>query len=427
MADETKTDIPATPLDAPTLPPDTTRTKFARRSDTVIPSEVATLLVNNLRFEDWDTIWIQETWGDWFAQFRFTCADAVNVPFTAPSRAWQLLQFKPNDRCKIFLGGEQVMYGVIQSRQAAYDARQHGVQLMGVGLSWLAARSSILDEKSRYEGSFLDIADKVLAPTGVQRDVVGEISSKPFEPAAAPKPGETISAFLERLSRDRNISIGSDRFGRVVFIGGHTAALVARLIEGENILKCQCRITNDGLYSLFVTRGQSAGGDQLFMRKAAEQEADAPGALPMYSVLLTPMEHPVWTEDEVVLRNSHEVRWSQGQYLEATITVQGWFTPKGTTWRVGWNVAVFSRMAMLDMVMKIQTVTFQQSRREGSTTTLLCVAPWKFRDRIPTAIGQTPPPMEPLPSQANTGPATTPKPDPARTPKPGDITKPIFP
>jgi hypothetical protein len=50
-------------------------------------------------------------------------------------------------------------------------------------------------------------------------------------------------------------------------------------------------------------------------------------------------------------------------------------------WRPGDNVYVYSSMCPLDMVMKIQTVTFTQDRNQGTLTTLDCVAPWNLNDR----------------------------------------------
>ena len=61
--------------------------------------ETATLLVNGLKFVDWETVQIQHRWTEAFPTFKFTTADRVEVPLD-----WRLLQFKPGDECAVYLG-----------------------------------------------------------------------------------------------------------------------------------------------------------------------------------------------------------------------------------------------------------------------------------------------------------------------------------
>ena len=364
-------------------------------------SEYATLVVGGRRFQDWTSVWVQENWGDQYASFRFSAVDAVNLPTTPPT----LLQFKPGDDCDVYLGPFRAMRGTIVGRQAAYDAKSRGAVLDGRSASWYASTSSILDKKSRYTGSLLDIAAKVLAPTGVRYTTVGDIPSRPFKPFVANEPGEQIGSFLERLARNRNVLLGSNASGDFVFIGEHVGKIVDTLTEGVNILKCQCMIRKEGIYSLLLTRGQSAANDEQNGRQSAEMEATAKGSATRYRALLTPMELPVWTLDEVVMRNNHELMWSEGDEVTANVTVYGWFTRKGTLWQAGDDVLIESTMAMLHQVLKIQTVTFTQDRQQGSLTTLTCVAPWRLKDIIPLTRGVR---SSPSSSTPNTEPAETP-------------------
>jgi prophage tail gpP-like protein len=207
---------------------------------------------------------------------------------------------------------------------------------------------------------------------------MGVADGTPFKPPAKNEPGETIFSFLERLARDRKVVMSSDRYGNYVFIGQHGPVSQETLREGYNILKMQCVISKLDARSSYYTRGQRPSGeesDQGSPLDRAHQEARSGGSLKRYSPLLTIMEHPAWTPKEIALRNATEVMWNEGQEIDARITVQGWFTSQGTLWEAGKDVMVISPMAMLNMLLKIETVTFSQDNNGGSITTLKCIRP----------------------------------------------------
>jgi prophage tail gpP-like protein len=95
------------------------------------------------------------------------------------------------------------------------------------------------------------------------------------------------------------------------------------------------------------------------------------GSAVRYSPILTTAEQPVWSQAEVQARAAYEAIWSEGTIIQATITVQGWMRPSDNhIWQAGSNIRVWSPMAMLDMVMKVQSLTFMQSRESGTETVL---------------------------------------------------------
>jgi prophage tail gpP-like protein len=340
------------------------------------PEEICTMEVAGTYFSDWETVWIHNTWQDPNAEFRFTCAERDQTPI------WDKVQFKPRDFCKIWLANIKAIEGVIIVRQVAYDANSHGVSLQGVGRSWYAARASILTTQNvNYDGPLVDIARKVLAPTGVKLATIGNIDATPFnDPPVHPQPGETIFSFIERLAKDRNTIIGSTEDGAFLLIGDHAASEEADLLEGFNIKSAQVVIDDRYARDNYWAIGQSQASDRQNMTKSGEVLKGVPGDLPFYSPLLVPLEHPVHTPEEVLLRAKHEQTWGMGEEITANITVNGWFNPRDKRlWRPGMAVHVKSPMAMLDMKLGIRSVTFTQDRQSGSQTTLDLVRPYRLK------------------------------------------------
>jgi hypothetical protein len=81
----------------------------------------------------------------------------------------------------------------------------------------------------------------------------------------------------------------------------------------------------------------------------------------------------------------------------------------GTTqlWQAGMDVMVVSPMAILNQVLKVQTLTFTQDRQSGTLTTLDLVVPWLLRDGVATAEAFPPPAATPpAPAETTTPPRT---------------------
>src|SRR5262245_59486821 len=174
------------------------------------PDEVATIIVNGARFDDWESVWVQHRWAEAYPLFRFTAAEREPIP-----DIWTKLQWKPQDEVTIYLGRYLAITGTILVRQVAYDANNHGVMLQGVGNTWYAARASILG-KNKFDGmTWEQVARSVLAPFGIYLKTIGALNAIPFKKLQN-EPGETVWHFLERIARPRGIVLGSDHEGNML-------------------------------------------------------------------------------------------------------------------------------------------------------------------------------------------------------------------
>jgi len=315
--------------------------------------------------------------------FRFTTAERHPI-----AQNWTLSQFKPGDACTITLGGQLAITGVITDRQTAYDSQNHAVQLMGKGVTWFAAKSSVLHKTGDFSGkSFEEAAKEVIKPYGVGVRTIGELDKTPFKRLQCEK-GEKVWDFCERIARPRKIIMGSDGDGNFLLIGEHSGDVVDSLVEGQNILRMQCLLTIEDSYSRFDLYGQTAANDEQHGRKASEQSASVAGTdpPPRFSALVTVAEQPVWGAGELAKRAQAENQWHNGTKVEAHVTVHGWLNGSGQLWTPGDDVNVRSPMAMLNQTLSIEMVTFTQDDKSGTTTTLKLRAPWYLNDNVNAGV-----------------------------------------
>jgi prophage tail gpP-like protein len=362
-------------LQAPSGHPVPAGTANVRTQQIPDPEEIATVVINGRRFVGWESVYVQARWKDPNPVFQFVVAE------NDPEPNFARLQFKPNDRVTIYLGGQLAVTGYILRRQTAYDAGRHAVQFYGVGLTWFAARASIIDKTNNFDKMTLEqVAGKVLAPFEAGLKVVGDLDATPFEQLQA-DPGITVFEFLDKIARERNAIFGSDHLGNFLLIGDHVNPIVWNLVEGKNIKHCECTISIEGTRSDIRVWGQRPADDETNGADAAHQEASAPGMAMPHSPMLIPIEQPVFSLAEVAKRAATEAKWTNGTYVTAVITVQGWLRGGIVLWTPGENVIVTSPMAMLfGEKMTINSVTFTQDSEGGTNTQLELVMPWLLND-----------------------------------------------
>jgi prophage tail gpP-like protein len=357
------------------------------------PYEIAEIRTKFGIFKDWQSVWVQHRWADGWALFRFTAAEFSPMPIQ-----WSGLRFLPGDTVDIYLGGAPALLnGLIVDRQVGYDGASHAVELSGRSTSWKLVESSIDQPPGSFDGrSFVDIATQVLAPYGAAPKIIGSPNSRPFTNVQNQK-GEKIWDFLENLARPRGIVLGSDYQGNFLIIGDHAFVPSGDLVEGQNILKLQCTISIRNMYGIYGVSSQSQNADDQAPGQANEQEAHVDGQHPdAPKNILSPSPVPTKTLDELQEMAHNEAKWSDGTFIEATITTTGWFKPRTTSlWQAGDIVNVYSPMAPLNTPMKIRNVTFTQDRQSGTLTTLDLVIPWLLNDKITGVTGLIPPPGTP--------------------------------
>jgi prophage tail gpP-like protein len=359
------------------------------------PDEVATIVVDGIRYEDWTSVMVQHRWMEAYPVFEFSTAEVVPRP-----KSFDALRFNVGARATIYLGGIQAIDGVITVRQSAMDAKTHGVQLIGKGLSWYMAKSSLRTQTSNFDGmNIVQVAQTVCAQFGVGVAVVGTPDMTPF-PKLQAAPGEPAFDFLEQCCRVKSCILGSDASGHILLIGQHQDTDDGDwLIEGENIERINVIFNNETVYANYYAVGQQPGDDLTWGIEAAQLEVSVGGGNdPGPSALVIPSELNN-TLPDLMTRAEFEARMHNGTWLRVTATVPGWKRRNGDLWRVGnaYHVRAPDHLPF-DMVLDAQTVTFRQSEEEGTTTTLELVLPWLLNGSLMApGLPSAPPPADSTP------------------------------
>jgi prophage tail gpP-like protein len=361
-------------------------------------AEVATLVVNGQVYRDWTSVMVQQRYGEYFPTFTFECSEFTKSGLRTGASIEQMRQnmkIVPGDIVEAYLAGRAACFGYVSERHVAFDANNHGVRIVGVGKAYdlVSSSTTTLQSGSMDGASWTALARKLAEPYGVKIIEKGAVDNTPFDQIHV-QPGEIVSQALERYARMRKIVIGSSPYGDLLAIGDHSASPEAeQLIEGKNILRANCVIRDDSVYSRYYAIGQRFSNDSHFGDQDTKQVAWADGSAKRYRPLVVPVD-VVDKQHGVQQRAEMEKLFCEGTIVEAHITVQGWIRNSGgDLWTAGHYYRVQSPMLLLDNVLGTRCVTFEQDEGSGTTTTLEMVNPYYMNGR--------PPMSGPLPGSTN--------------------------
>jgi|GEM_PF-2255551 len=336
------------------------------------PKDVATLLVRGELFTNWTSIRIEQHVTEAFPKFMFECTEEASLPVSVNA-----LQFVPGDVVAAFVGGVQAIFGYITERHVAYDAKTHGVRLIGVGDTFDLTSSMVpLEKLGGHDGKgWTELAKDLSSHLGIRIIPKGAVDNTPFENIQV-QPGETIMQVLERYAKMRNIVIGSNATGGLLAIGENEANSNGLLIEGNNILRANCVVRDQMVYKKIYAVGQSTGSDSANGDPQNKQVAQEQGSSTRNRYMIT-VTDVADTEHGTKRRAQMEKVFTEGSQIEAQITVQGWFKDENKSdevWRAGEYYHVESPMLILHQVLGCSGCIYEQSNA-GTTTTLIMVDP----------------------------------------------------
>ena len=334
--------------------------------------EICTLKVRGQNYTNWTSVRVEQRTTEAFPRFQFECTEESPMPL----KPW-MLAFVPGDVVQVFIGGSQVVFGYIQERHVGYDATNHGVRLIGVGDTADLVQSMVPVEKlgSHDNKSWAQLFYALTAHLGTKLKT-RNIDNTPFEDIQV-QPGETIMNVLERYARPRNIVIGSNANGGTLALGEHEAIATGKLQESVDILRANAVVRDNMVYKKYAAVGQNKGSDKAWGAGQNQQIARLTGTStrPRESVVAMEIADKM---HGVQRRVKMEHVFCEGSYIEAQITVQGFYKDSNQSdeiWRAGEYYSVYSPSLILHgEVLGCQSCVYEQNA-QGSTTTLTMVKP----------------------------------------------------
>jgi len=341
--------------------------------DTTVPKELAVLEVRGQHFTNWTSVRVEQKWTEAFPTFQFECTEEVNVPLSVFGS-----QFVPGDVVRVLLGGQPAVFGYITERHVGYDKGQHGIKLIGCGDTSDLVNSSVpLDKLDGHDGkSVAQLAQDLSTHLGIQIHQRGAVDGTPYENIQV-LPGETPMMAIERYAKGRSIVIGSEANGGLLLIGEHGVSTKGYLVEGINILRANAVARDPMVYKKIFAVAQNKGSNSANGAATNQMVAEESGTSSRnrHKVVVADVADK---QHGVQRRAAMEKVFTEGSFIEAQITVQGWFKDGNVSddiWRAGEYYAITSpSLILFEEVMGCAGCTYEQNAG-GTTTTLKMVMP----------------------------------------------------
>jgi prophage tail gpP-like protein len=352
----------------------------------VNPNEVASIVTSAGVYSYWKSIEIERAVGNPVSYMRFTTAEPGIGAGQPPS--WNTLQLMPPTPIQGYLAGQIAITGAIMSRQAAYEANNHAVEIICSSKTQNGIGSTVDGAPGQYlNQTIAQIAGSVYGKVGVAVNVDGASgASYPFE-RVSEQIGEPRNDFIRRLAMMRDLHMVDDSSGNLNLVRGETAASAnTTLVEGQNIFKARILVNLEYANTLVNALGQDFGTNQHNGPDAAQVSATVPN--PSYTGDYRPVrficEMPC-DQTAALMRAQHEVALNDMTICEALITVQGWLMDSGDLWinhlREPVTIVSPSLVPGGPFTLLIKGVKHLQDSEQGTRTELtLC---------IPRALGGT--------------------------------------
>jgi prophage tail gpP-like protein len=345
------------------------------------PDEVCEIIVNGQIFRDWKSVLVNKVWMAPYDYARFTTSEGYTWEDKPVPESWDVLRLRPGDYASVILGGEEALSGYITTRQAAYAASHHIVELTVKTNTWQLAKGQATSPTMELrDKTFVEAAQEIVKPFGITYEHRGPPPTNKHERINLV--GKTAWQVLEELSRSDGVVLGATPKGPGDVLvgtpenwieGGTDAAIEGKnILEGREILSIEA---NPGPASVDTQNEPKAGrhGAQSTHMPAntggLAEYAKSFGFKGVHMPLGIRMEVP-GSASSAQGRGAFERYASGVESVILDIVVQGWKRPSGALWQKGQLVYVDSPMLIIKEGIWCKSVTFTQDDRSGTRTAL---------------------------------------------------------
>lgn len=308
------------------------------------------------------------------------------------TRSWpgqeQQWWIRPGDKVKVRMDDQLICTGWIDSLSPTYDGNQHNIEIAGRGVACDLVDCSYIGPPYQWKNT---------DPKEIIRHVASQFDIEVAFDAPLDKPldnftiqqSETGWNAIDRILKLRQVFAYDQPDGSLLITQGSDDAIEYKLVQGENILSATAELDDKDRFSRYVVKGQQKGvkGDKTV---DPQQAATSVGEVTDDSVRRDRPMMIVQSADTDSGDALDRARWEKqnrwGNARKATITVQGWFMPDGTTWPINRLCDVIDVWLGLDQRLAITATTFEAGAQ--GVRTILTLQP-------PEALIPEPPTKEP--------------------------------
>lgn len=282
-------------------------------------------------------------------------------------------QFKVGAKVKIYLGGDLVCSGFVDSYNPSLTATTATVTISGRSKGGDAVDSSVKHKTGRFKKKKPDaIAKEMVKETGIDVDITSDADDLE-EIDYQVTPGETVFRAVEKMARQQGKTLSGQADGSIKITDAKKAKRQSgSLVEGRNIKSGEANHNGANRHSEYIVKGQAPighGTDALEI-EAVAKDSEVKRKRPVIVV-----QDQDTDKKRTKKRAKHRRDKAAGDGLKATITVQGWRDESGALWEPGKLVWTESPFLALEQEMLIESVIYSQDGSSGSETKLSLVDP----------------------------------------------------
>lgn len=332
---------------------------------------IAELKVDGVYYGGWKSVRVTRSIEQLAGTFELEITDRwPGNPVASPIR--------PGEPCQLFLDGQVVITGYVDTVVHDYDAAKHSIRVAGRDKTADLVDCSAVYKTGQWSNVKLDrIARDLLKPYDIEVIVAADVGSA-FSSYNIQE-GETVFECLDRAARMKALLLTSNPDGDLVITRAGKERLDYGLIEGENIKAARGEFSWKDRYSVYTAKGHGrlgADGDRVH---------SAPSATARDEIITR--HRPL-----IVLAESHghnaslgdRVEWERnvrrGRSARGSVTVQGWSDPDGVVWQPNTLISVTSPMMWLDeSMMLIVGCTWSMDGANGTLTEIAISKPEAFQ------------------------------------------------
>lgn len=295
------------------------------------------------------------------------------------------LPFRKGDRCEVLIDDDTVVTGNIEILTVDYSANSHTIGVTGRDKTGDLLDSSMqkLPAITAQTISLKRVIEIAIDSIGSDIQVIDNVNPEPFENTFNlfnVESGDGVWEYIQEKARQRQVLLTSNSDGNIVITQASPTVLDNGILQNtldatdNNVLVSNVVYDDTGRYNFYVLTSQlglipvsrSGAADNGLIVDQIGSIRDSEIRRGRQLVLIAEGPFPVITNSERALWEAN-VRKARGTVY--TATVQDHRTG-GTLWAINNLVSVNDVFAGISGEMLINSVTFNESVNEGTTTEL---------------------------------------------------------